>query len=253
MDASDRRSSLLALLACVVACAGPPRPRVVVPLQAERVGAVEAFGPGLVATDDSGATITFANVAPASIVIVRVWPGSRLEPLYPARNRDSTSFPAGMHTVAVARPEPWMAWPSLTGAPFGATTGTEEERASRCFWNRLRRQVPPLPARGDTARARQTLAQRFASVDLAAIEEACQEAVRRGFRMAPADAAPPETGGYFLIMVAGDVPQDARRLRAKLAGTDITASDAMTVLQSLPALLAGSESRRWAAYVAFVP
>ncbi len=253
MQLAAHRRSLVLVIGGAVACGAPPPPAVV-PLQSERVGAVESFGPGLVATDDSGATIQFANIAPASVVIVRVWPSARLEALYPARDRDSTRFPVGLHTVAVAPPRPWMAWPLLGPAePREGASSAEEELTMRCFWNELRRQVPPPPpqVRGDTAR--RTLAERLGDVDLSAIEDQCRAAARNRFAMPPGDTMPPAAKGYFLVLVAGEVPQSARHLRLKVAGMDITGSSVVSVLQALPALLAGSGSRRWAAYVAWVP
>ena len=63
-----RLAALPILLASAAACGRVPRPAVL-PLEVQGVGAVELYGPGLVATDDSGETITFANVAPASVVM----------------------------------------------------------------------------------------------------------------------------------------------------------------------------------------
>jgi len=71
--------------------------------------------------------------------------------------------------------------------------------------------------------------------------------------MLPSDTVSPPVSPYFVILVASDVPQDARHLRMKLAGMDITASDVISVLQALPGILAGSAAHSWAAYVAYVP
>ena len=229
-----------------------PRPAVL-PLEVQGVGAVELYGPGLVVTDDSGETITFANVAPASVVIVRVWPGARVQPIYPVRGRDTVTFRAGMHTVPVARPERWMAWPKYVGEPFMGMGGEIDVAfAQRCLWNELRRRAPPLPPPSDTADAEQPLALRLQRVDLPALEDQCRDAARDTWRMLPADTVPPPVGDYFVVLVASDAPQDAHHLRMKLVGMDITASSVVSVLQTLPAYLAGSAAHSWAAYVALV-
>lgn len=251
--APDRLLALSILLAAASACARVPSPAVR-PLEVQATGAVELYGPGLVATDDSGETITFANVAPASVVIVRVWPGARLQALYPLRAKDTVTFSRGMHKVQVERPKPWMAWPTYNSDPFMAVdTVGERGMMSRCFWNELRAKVPLLPSPSDSAGARLTLAQRLRKADLAAIEDSCGAGAHDRWRLTPADTVPPPVGAYFVVLVASDAPQDARRLRMKLAGMDITASDVIAVLQALPAFLAGSAANSWAAYEAFVP
>jgi hypothetical protein len=249
----SRLAVLSVLLASSYACARVAQPAVL-PLNVQATGAVELYGPGLVATDDSGETITFATVAPANVVIVRVWPGARLQAIYPLRNKDTVTFARGMHTVQVERPRPWMAWPTYTSDPFTAvdTTG-EEAMMSRCFWNELRAKVPPLPSPADSAAAQTTLARRLRKADLAAIEDSCGAGAHDRWRLLPGDTVPPPVGAYFVVLVASDAPQDARRLRMKLAGMDITASDVISVLQALPAILAGSAAHSWAAYEAFVP
>jgi hypothetical protein len=249
-----RLAAVPILLAAAYACGRPPRPPAVVPLRAQRTGAVEVYGPGLVATDDSGETITFANVAAASVVIVRVWPGARLQAIYPLGNKDTVTFARGMHTVRVERPKLWMAWPTYDGDPFtGADTTGEVALMSRCFWNKLRTQVPTLPSPSDSTGAQQTLVQRLHKADRAAIEDSCGTAAHDRWRMLPSDTVSPPVSPYFVILVASDVPQDARHLRMKLAGMDITASDVISVLQALPGILAGSAAHSWAAYVAYVP
>jgi hypothetical protein len=147
-----------------------------------------------------------------------------------------------------------MAWPIYDRDPFTAVdTAGEEATMSRCFWNELRTSVPPLPSPSDSAGEQPTLAQRLRKADLAAIEDSCGAGAHDRWRLLPGDTVPPPVGSYFVVLVASDAPQDARHLRMKLAGMDITASDVIGVLQALPALLAGSSARSWAAYEAFVP
>jgi hypothetical protein len=247
------RGRLLALpLLLASACAHgrvarPP----VLPVDVQTFGAVELYGPGLVATDDSGETVTFANVAPASVVIVRVWPGARVQPIYPVRGKDTLTFRAGMHTVPVARPERWMAWPHYVGEPFTAMDQEiDVEFAQRCLWNELRREASPPSPRPKSASP--APASSPAIGDLLVIETRCRDAARDKSHMLPADTLPPPVGAYVVVLVVSDAPQDAHHLRMRLAGMDITASNVVSVLQTLPAYLAGSAAHSWSAYVAFV-
>ena len=78
---------------------------------------------------------------------------------------------------------------------------------------------------------------------------------RRGWwTQAPArpDTLVERGAGYYLVLVASDVPQDARHLRLRLAEMDIAQSTALSVLQALPEVLAGPAARTWAVYEALV-
>lgn len=240
-----------------VACARTPAPRAIVPLRASAVGAVETFGPGLVATDDSGSTVTFALEASAGIVVVRVWPGWRLDPIYPMRNRDTTYFQTGTHMVRVAVPARWDTLGVTTRpAPVPGSQAALEQEAGRCIWEELRRARPAAPPRaaGDSAAKRPAAQPQPADVtDIGAIEDRCRRAV--GLTTAPPvrqPAAVVATGEYYIVLVASDVTLDARHLQQKLAGIDIAGTDIVAVLQALPGFLAGARARTWAGYAAKV-
>ncbi len=239
---------LLLLASCIAAgCASHPRPRTPVPLRPEAVGAVEFYGPGLVATDDSGESVTFTLEAPAAVMILRVWPLWRLEPLYPTRNRDTTRFQAGTHVVRVARPVPWDtvagAWGEPPPPPPGSRAAREQE-ASRCIFDQLRRRGQPTQARpaADTAAA---------AADVDAIEAGCRRAaglsapVERNAKATPIRE-------YYIVLVASDVSLDAKHLRQKLTGIDISGTEIVSVLQALPGFVAGARARTWAGYTARV-
>jgi hypothetical protein len=235
------------------ACAAHPRPRLAVPLRPEAVGAVETYGPGLVATDDSGETVTFALAASAGVAVLRVWPGWRLEALYPTRSRDTTYFQTGAHVVQVPRPSPWDTLvPRPPAAPAGQAA--REEALERCISSELQRRRPSPERRNvaDTSkRARNVPTTDY--VDVAAIEYQCRRAV--GFPdSAPArrDSLVRRGSAYYIVLVASEAPIDARHLREKLAGTDITFTDIVAVLQALPRFLAGERARSWAGYAARV-
>lgn len=226
---------LTAAQACVSA---PARRQPLAPLETTTVGAVEAFGPGLVGTTDSGTTVTLALTAPASVVLVRVWPGSHIEQLYPLRSKDSTSFQRGWHEVHIAPPLRWSPdSTALGGPPAGGLSTVEESDIQRCVQQQVasRRQ---RAARG-----------RMPNVD--AIENECRQATTRHATSAPRagqrQAAAP---AYYLVLVVSDNVQDARHLAMRLGGMDITQAKPMSVLQELPGFLAGADATVWAGYVA---
>lgn len=237
------------------ACAAHPRPRPAVPLLPQAVGAVETYGPGLVATDDSGETVTFALATPAGVAVLRVWPGWRLEPLYPTRDRDTTYFQVGTHLVQVPRPVPWDTL-ALRPPATPAGQAAREQDAQRCISSELQRQWPPPEPRrrvADTTQRAQNPPMPAYYGNTAAIEYQCRKAAGL-VDSAPArrDTLVERGAGYYLVLVASDVPQDARHLRLRLAEMDIAQSTALSVLQALPEVLAGPAARTWAVYEALV-
>ena len=250
-------SAAAALAACgglvCWGCAAPPRPRPAVPLKTVVVGAVETYGPGLVGTDDSGGTVAFALTASAGVGVVRVWPRWRVEALYPVRDRDTTYFQNGVHVVQVPRPVPWDTL--LTGLPAPADQAAREEEVERCVFNQLQRQQPPVGRRGpaDTTRRGVTQPAQAYSVDVATIEKQCRRAAGLE-EAAPArrDSLVKHGRDYYIVLVASDRAIDAKQLRQKLVGTDITLTDIVAVLQVLPQFLVGERAGTWAGYVARV-
>jgi hypothetical protein len=240
------------LLLPATACAPPPLPRPLVTLQTSAVGAVETYGPGLVATDDSGETATFVLEASAGVVVVRVWPGSRLEPVYPLREKDTTYFQTGTHTVHIAPPSLWVM--RQPGHPPIGSQGPKEEMADRCMWEELRR-VQPSPTTGrapDDAARRRPQSEPLSPVILAEIEDRCRH--QAGLDVAQPGAVPARVPGgeYYLLLVASDAVFDAKHLVQRLAGIDITNSSIVSVLQVLPAFLASARAHVWAGYAARV-
>jgi len=249
------RASAFVLLCEALACrSAPPPPAPLVPLEAVGVGAVEVYGPGLIGTTDSGESVTFALTASASAVLVRVWPGWKLEQLYPLRPKDSTYFQTGLHTVRV--PPPVDVTPVLTRrrAPAPALSGAEQLQVEQCVWQEVRRrQGPPQRAAGDSSRRARPAPQPVETpFDYAAIEEQCQRAVSQHVVPAPGGQSLPEPGGQYLVLVVSDHVQDARHLGMRLGAVNITESSLASVLQVLPSFLAGADARIWAGYVAQV-
>jgi hypothetical protein len=235
------------------ACARVPEPRPLVPLEATAVGAVEIYGQGLVATDDSGQSVTFSLDASGSVVAVRVWPGSRLEALYPLRARDTTYFQTGPHRIPVPPPVIWVRVlaPAQETLQSGSQVALEQE-AQRCMWNELQRRRPSPGARapGDTLAQR---ARPQEPVNLAEIEDRCRRSV--GLSGPPPvrqETLVPVAGEYYLLLVVTDAAVDAKRLQLRLAGADISNSSILSVLQALPGVLAGPRARTWAGYAARV-
>lgn len=251
-------SAAAALAACAAlvgwACAAHPRPRAAVPLRAEAVGAVETYGPGLVATDDSGETVTFVLLASAGVTVMRVWPGWRLELLYPTRNRDTTYFQTGTHVVQVPRPVPWDTLVLRPPVARGGQAAREQE-AQRCISSELQGlRPPPEPRRvADSTKQAQNPPMPVYYPFSGAIEDQCRKAAGL-VDTAPArrDSLVRRGREYYLVLVALDLPQDARQVQLKLAGMDIAQSTALSVLQALPGVLAGSAAHTWAAYVTLV-
>ncbi len=225
-----------------------------VPLRAEAVGAIETYGPGLVATDDSGESVTFALEASAGIVVLRVWPGWRLEPLYPMRRRDTTYFQVGTHTVPVPRPAPFDTFAAGHAPPPPGSQAAREQEAGRCIFRALqgRRPLPQGRAPGDTA-ARPREPVPAEPVNIGAIEDRCRRAVGLDTAHARQPGIVVERNReYYIVLVASDQTLDARHLAQKLAGIDITGTDIVQVLQALPGFLAGARARTWAGYAARV-
>jgi len=249
------RSVAFFLLWEAQACrSAPPPPAPLVPLESVGVGAVEVYGPGLVGTTDSGGAVTFVLTASASAVLVRVWPGWRLEQLYPLRPKDSTVFQTGWHTVRVPAPvdlTPVLDRPRRAPAP--ALSATEQLQVEQCVWQEVRRrQSPPPRAASDTSRrARPAPEPVQMPFDYAGIEDQCRRAATQHLSPAPAgqsQAAP----GHYLVLVVSDHAQDARHLGMRLGSVDISESSLASVLQVLPGFLAGADAKTWAGYVARV-
>ncbi len=226
-----------------------------VPLRADAIGAIETYGPGLIATDDSGETVTFALEASAGVVVLRVWPGWRLEPLYPMRRRDTTYFQVGTHTVPVPRPAPFDTLAAGHPPPRPGSQAAREQEAGRCIFQALQGQRP-LPqgrAPGDTAAGQRGMPVPAEPVNIGAIEDRC----RRAAGLDTAHARQPEivverSREYYVVLVASDQTLDARHLAQKLSGIDISGTDIVQVLQALPGFIAGARSRTWAGYAAKV-
>jgi hypothetical protein len=246
----------LVLLCGTPACRRAPRPPApLAPLEVVSVGAVELYGPGLVGTGDSGAAVTFALTASGSAVLVRVWPGWRLEQLYPLRPKDSTYFQTGLHTVRVPaavdltpllHPRPSTRVPELSAA--------EQLDVERCVWQavRGRQRPPPRAARDTSRRAPPAPPPTQIPLDYAAIEERCRRAVSRHVEPVPEARADATPAGHYLVLVVSDHVQDARHLQMRLGAIDITESSLASVLQVLPGFLAGADAKTWAGYVAQV-
>ncbi len=261
MACSPARSLASLLLSGAAACASPPpSPAPLIPLEAAGVGAVEIYGPGLVGTDDSGAAISFALTASASVVLVRVWPGQRLEQLYPLRSKDSTYFQTGWHTVHV--PAPVNLAPVLAArrtpaaAPLPAVA---QSQVDQCVWQEIRRRQPapaPRTVSDSSRRARPAPAPTPLQIppDYAAIEALCQRAVARpdAARLSSRDTSAAPLPDHYLVLVASDHAQDARHLTMRLGAVNIAESNLASVLQVLPGFLAGADATTWAGYVAAV-
>ena len=250
------RSVAFFLLFEAQACrSAPPPPAPLVPLEAVGVGAVETYGPGLVGTTDSGKAVTFALTVSASVILVRVWPGWRLEQLYPLRPKDSTYFQTGLHTVHVPAPvdlTPVLSGPRGAGAP--ALSAAEQLQVEQCVWQEVRRrQSPPPRAASDTSRRARTAPQPVEiPFSFAAIEDQCRRAVTQHVAPAPAGQSQVTPVGQYLVLVLSDHVQDARHLGMRLGAVDITESSLASVLQVLPGFLAGADVKTWAGYVAQV-
>lgn len=250
MACSTPRILAVVLLCEAQACATAPRPAApLVPLEAVGSGAVEIYGPGLVGTTDSGASVTFALTTSASVVLLRVWPGQRLEQLYPLRPGDTTHFTTGWHTVRVPVPvdsaSAMLAGPGPLGAPL---SGAQQVQVDRCVWQELKRYQPPASA--SNRRGRTQPMPIMIPPNYGEIEEACRRAALQNAQAAPAGQGAQTPLGPYLVLVASDNVQDARHLTMRLGGVDISRSSLTSVLQVLPAFLAGADARTWAGYVA---
>ncbi len=259
MACSAARWLAFVLLCDAAACASPPPPPPkLVPLEAAGVGAVEIYGPGLVGTDDSGAAVSFALTTSASVVLVRVWPGQRLEQLYPLRSKDSTYFQTGWHTVHVPAPVNLAAVLAARRGPAAASLpGPAQAQVDQCVWQEIRRRQPapaPRTVSDSSRRARPAPAPLQVPRDYAAIEAQCYRAATRPAAPQPArqEGAGEWLPDHYLVLVASDHVQDARHLTMRLGAVNIAESSLASVLQVLPGFLAGADAKTWAGYVAAV-
>jgi hypothetical protein len=256
--ACSRAGTLAVLLLCETqACTSAPRtPAPLVSLEGVGVGAVEVYGPGLVGTNDAGSAVTFALTASASAVLVRVWPGLRLEQLYPLRSKDSTYFQTGLHTLRIPAPtSPTLTGRQLASAPVRHLSAVEQAAFDQCVWQEARRRQrpPPSAARDSARRGRPAPAPGEGPVDYGAIEAWCAGTSRNRPATEPAGRRSVVPAGQYLVLVVSDHVQDARHLRMRLGAVDITRSSLASVLQVLPEFLAGADAKTWAGYVAQVP
>jgi hypothetical protein len=239
MASLTARARVFVLLSAAQACVSAPAPRsALTPLQNVTSGASETFGPGLVGTADSGTAVTFALSLPASVVLVRLWPGLGLEQLYPANAGDTTSFSGGVHTVRIRSAALWSP-DSLPRRGSSALDPLAVERLATdlCFYLAQER-----ARRGAAGRTRGS-----AAVD----ESGCRNAAERRDLTSSAQASRTHMApAHYLILVASDHAQDARHLRMRLGGLDFSQSTPQSVLDVLPGFLAGADATIWAGYVA---
>ena len=143
---------------------------------------------------------------------------------------------------------------ALPPGPLPPGQAWREEAVERCVFTELQRRQPPVSRRGpaDTTKRAPNQPSPADYVDLAAIEAQCRKAAGIEDTLSARDTLVRRGDEYYVVLVASDQAIDARHLREKLAGTDITRTDVVAVLQTLPRFLAGERAGRWAGYAARV-
>ncbi len=92
------------LLSLVAGCAGHSAPRAAAPLSVTRLGAADAYGPGIVSA--SRHDLRFRLARPAHIIVLRVEHDGSIVPVFPARSDDVTQQGVGQHFVEAPEPDP---------------------------------------------------------------------------------------------------------------------------------------------------
>ena len=98
-----RQAAASLLLSLIAGCAGHVAPRTTAPLAVTRLGAVDAYGPGIVSA--SPRDVRFRLARPAHVIVLRVEHDGSIEPVFPLRGDDVTQQGVGQHFVEAAEPE----------------------------------------------------------------------------------------------------------------------------------------------------
>lgn len=218
--------SVLAPVLVAPGCARHTIPQVTL-IPQTRLG-TEDFGPGIVSYGSQG--MDFALDASAHVIVLRVSDAARVEAVRPLGNGDRTELARGKHHV-------------MTPA-FRFMGGLSGYRGSSpCTWGSISPYTEFAGAFDSTAAFRQAAS--TPSYDTCVRHELWTSAM---FRLADGTTrrGEPPTEVYWLLIVS-DVPTDAADLRERLAPLEWPGS-ASTAVRSLPEVLVGARTSRWAAY-----
>jgi len=98
-----RKTTAPALL-LVAACGGHPAPRSWGPLAVTRLGAADAYGPGIVSVSPS--EVRFELTQPAHVIVLRIEQDGTIDRIFPQRDDEPTEQQVGWHYMEAPEPEP---------------------------------------------------------------------------------------------------------------------------------------------------
>ncbi len=97
-----RKTTAPALL-LVAACGGHPAPRSWGPLAVTRLGAADAYGPGIVSVSPS--EVRFELAQPAHVIVLRIEQDGTIDRIFPQRDDEPTQQQVGWHYMEAPEPE----------------------------------------------------------------------------------------------------------------------------------------------------
>lgn len=218
---SGRLLAGLALL--LAACGGQPQPVALpAPDPAAADGAVDWFGPGIIARRRDDSELTLALLRPAHVAIMRLDDAGLLALVR------SDSLPAGRHRLEVARETQRLSY-QLQPAAAG-TAGVELDANRR--------------AEEDFRRCRAVEA---AQARRSSQASSCVRIVRTPPARPAIQAARVDLRPDILIIAVADVPISPGQFEQRMAA--VRGFDVTTLAHDLPEYLVGDRTAMWAGYV----
>jgi len=210
----------------LIGCARHTIPQVTV-IPQTRLG-TEDFGPGIVSYGSLG--MDFALDASAHVIVLRVSDAGRVETVQPLRSGERTERARGTHHVMAP------------GFRFMGGLGGSG-RAPTCTWGSISPYTEFTGAFDSTTAFRQA-----ASSPLS--YDACVRHELHSAALFGAEGTSPrreDANKSYWLLIVSDVPTDAADLEERLTPLEWPGS-ATTAVRSLPEVLVGGRTSRWAAY-----
>jgi len=240
--------SLLFIALGVLAACAHRAPISTAPLPQTSLGAVDAFGPGVVAVSRDADAVLVDLTTPAYLMVVRVFPGEYAEVAYPTaapgiRFRVATArFASGTHRVAVYV-EQTQVW---TGSPVEG------------HWA-LGSQPPPVIAPRATGRRFRNCADTdewayrvgpLRSVPVLRVRQPCTQSSWQSGRWVR--SVPVQVGEHYLVVIAAEAAFDLAAVMTQLDDLDVSLASGDATARAVPAYLMG-EGGRWGAWIVHLP
>jgi hypothetical protein len=219
------------------------------------VGAVERYGPGIVAIDSTGEVVTFALAGAAEVALVAVTSDGRVRPLYPLLRGESSSFDGGAHTIAVPVGSEWRPLPSAPATASAARQFEAWRAYNRCAVaarTTMSTRASSAAASGtpaDSSRrmgtGRPTGPETTDPLTTVNVDQTCGAPPVGEGGAAPLSAGRFEARDDVVLLVVSGAPLASETLRRRVAGLRIASAGD---LRGLPQRIAGDPSSAVAGY-----